>query len=453
MKRLFCLFPPRLWLTLILAVGLTALLGVYALDSSANAPASRLFDSRLAPTPTATAPRPNPTPIPIPFPTPTPQGGKSPGSSMVTFRRYMPLIRVQNYGFKGVGDPTEEGQPKSGTTHLNLGWWWDWTYFGNDASTAGQPYWGPWANHGGTGPYPSLDRVYAPSLWCPRSTSPDAQITTEVLRHPGRVWLLFNEPDSWAQCGASIGTSTVTRAQNTAIWYAHFWEVIKVADPTAKVFCCGNYYLPMPGLSDTMHMDMVNAVYARNSGIDSLPEPDQDEAPADGRIFWEKFIEYANLGSHPLDGLHIHVYPGELGTMHQGCPVAWPEWHSGSHAYVHYWAEWNCAEEALAAAYSWFQSRSELANRPIWIGETGTLDYTGDLTQAYVLSHNMDPMQSSMANYAPAGRARQWINAVAWFATYSWAHPSDLLAAGKEQPSTLGNDWAAWSCPGCELPR
>jgi len=436
-----------------LAVSLIILMSIHTLDGDASVSAGRPFDSRLAPTPTAIVPRSSSTPVLVVYPTATPSPGGSLKGATFAYRRYLPIVAVHWYGFKGAGDPTEEGQPKPAMTYLGLGWWWDWTYFGNDASTAGQPYWGPWGNHGGVGPYPSLNQIYAPCLWCPRSTTLDAQVRAEAQRYPSRVWLLFNEPDSWAQCGASMGTNTITRAQNTAMWYDHFWEIIKGVDPTAKVFCCGNYYLPMPGLSDTVNMDGIDAIYARRSDTIFFPEPNLAGAPADGRVFWETFIASANLNSHPLDGLHIHVYPGELGTMHDGCPVAWPEWHGGSHEYVHYWAEWNCAEEALAVAYSWFQTQPALANRPIWIGETGSLDYTGDLTQAYVLVHNMDPLQSSMASNASANGSRKWVNAVAWFATYSWAHPSDLLAASKEQPSTLGNDWAVWSCPGCELPR
>lgn len=364
-------------------------------------------------------------------------------------------------GFKGAGDAPESGQPKPGLVALNLNWWWDWTFFGNGAPPQAQPYWGPWMNHGSVGPYPGLNQSYAPMLWCPTAEDAiyDELVRTEARSHPGGAWFLFNEPDSWAQCGALLGRSTVARAKETARRYVYYWELVKAADQYAKVFCCGNYYLPMPGLGDTLNVGSLVVGATAGSGGRGFPPPKPagippDATPSDGRVFWETFILYADLANHPLDGLHIHVYPGELGTQHAGCPVAWPEWHDGSLNDVHFWAEWWCAQEALQSAYTWFQTQAGLANRPIWIAETGSLDYKNLLQQAYILGHNMDPMQSWLNANTQSNGTFRWINAVAWYTTYCTGFlPTNLLATNKQQFSTLGQDWATWSCLGCEFPR
>ncbi len=457
------------------ALLLTFLLAAQWRPGDASTAMDRLFQSVLQPTATPGARQPATV-----APTATTRGSRSaptatPAARMLTAAhiRRLPLVlkgwppmptSMSYSGFKGVGDDHQTGQPKPGMTALNPDWWWDWTFFGNGADPTAQPYWGKWLNHNSNGPYPNLSRSYVPMLWCPSMNDliTDELVRTETRQHPGSMWFLFNEPDMWwFGCGPLLvpGGDVITIAKETARRYVYYWNLIKAADPTAKVFCCGNYFLPMPSLGDTLSTGFLMNGTTLGTDRRDYPSPPLagvllDSTPAYGRLFWETFILNADLANHPLDGLHIHVYPGEWGTQHPGCPVAWPTWHNNSLDYVHFWAEWSCAQDALVAAYTWFEAQPMLTGRPIWIGETGSVDSTNTLQQTYILAHNMNPMEGWLMANTQSGNVHQWINAVAWFTTYSALFPpTSLLMADLQQSSTLGQDWAIWSCSGCENPR
>jgi hypothetical protein len=253
--------------------------------------------------------------------------------------------------------------------------------------------------------------------------------------HPGRVWLVFNEPDfpmimdtinptpsgtptyvfHYEECGrylcnmlgrtplppgvmpttgytptpalpcvaysGSTATPTWVDGQRVAMAnlaadrYVEIFNTIKQADLRAKVFCCGNFYT-----ADTP--------------------------------WWQAFLdrlEYHRTHGHPnlaLDGVHIHTYPWTHSTECQigGAPIV-PE------------AVWSsCLKGKIEAYLVLHQTESWTRDKPLWITEYGSL-YDG-VTAEQVTSFLMRPMAGwigSDGNVLDTGQ--RGVDAVAWFVT------------------------------------
>ena len=266
----------------------------------------QLPTSTRRPTPTATRrPSPTPRRIePVTEPTeawvlihrpgfaapPAPTGGSIPEAKALTYadshteqltlRYYLPTILdsglEQPLWRKGVdrARPNPSLVPTIPTegpdvTQLDVYWYYDWSH----------------AN------LPFTDGYFAPMIWCGIKPSDGlaispldaAVIATQVAQYPGRTWLGFNEADhpvtmhpttevfSFGQCaywfcqvvhaqhpelpcawGGKTGTPTpnptvtaalATEMVNLAVErFVETYEAIKGNDPTAKVFCCGNFF-------------------------------------------------------------------------------------------------------------------------------------------------------------------------------------------------------------------
>lgn len=356
------------------------------------------------------------------------------GEAVAQSFRYFPLILTNDdwLWYKGAG----KDAPYPERVFLNLlggSWWYDWQHEeGNLAS-----------------------RQYAPMVWCsnlpnepgfPSESWNPQELAEKAKKYPGRVWLIFNEPDfppgevgsnyQFGQCGDLLcrtanyatlvpqvtmtpgttptATSTFTATPTprpgvpatltpTPVWpcswpkvsdppaylddlmkkmirmaadrYAQIYRIIKANDPTAKVFCCGNF----SGEYDT--------------------------------IWWQKFLEQLRLYHRDvrIDGVAIHAYP--WGTSIRACQ-----------SYDSQEDIWRC----LKPAFERFRTMhieelqrpdTPLApNAPIWITEIGYLfDRWVDvgtptpppLTSAHVRDYLMKPMvewlQSGGTGYQAVG--------------------------------------------------
>jgi hypothetical protein len=238
--------------------------------------------------------------------TSTPEAGRQPAAQNV---RYLPIVLAQWAAWgKGVGkarpDPIHPVIPTPGPNVRALGvnWYYDWSH-------ANEPF---------------RDANFMPMIWCGIKPSDGLDIApfnptviaTQVAQHPGRTWLVYNEPDhpatrnpgtgviSYGQCARYLcavvhqqhpeypcewgGTSPPIPAPNPTVVaaleqemlilavdrYAEIYTLLKSNDPTAKVFCCGNFFA-----SDT--------------------------------TWWSEFRNKLR-SRHPsvkLDGVAIHAYP------------------------------------------------------------------------------------------------------------------------------------------------
>jgi len=358
---------------------------------------------------------------------------------------YLPHVNVF-YGWKGVGNALDEGYAWPNTSHLNnfnLGWWYDWGY-NND--------------------YGEYDHVgFVPMVWCliptetpppgPHTPTDEEYLIQQVQQNPGHVWLLFNEPDhplvpttpipdrtntptpgstptpylSFLQCARDIcndlyatpgcwwpitptpdlSTVTPAMAQRAAREYARLYTLIKQADPTARVFCCGQYY-------------------ARKTN------------------WWQEFLAHVKYlredGGYPslaLDGVHIHVYPytGST-TCDNSSPVS---------VVFH-----DCLESNLIAYWNDVHQQSpETEEKPLWITEYGFL-YGGTLGTATptpsmdeIRSGLMQPMVGFLSSIHRKGYYR-----VSWFSVADGAIRTRLMTNTPPPIPTaltiLGTEWAGY---------
>jgi len=345
-------------------------------------------------------------------------------------RGYLPLI-LSGPAWKGVGDAAY-----SDVSALNVSWWYDWQHWKIDSGAFATALPG------------RLDR-YVPMIWCANRPEDGMLgdtgvlsapwnppvIATRAAMHPGRVWLVFNEPDfpmimdtinptpsgtptyvfHYEECGrylcnmlgrtplppgvmptagptptpalpcvaysGSTATPTWVDGQRVAMAnlaadrYVEIFNTIKQADPMARVFCCGNFFT-----ADTP--------------------------------WWQAFLdrlEYHRTHGHPnlaLDGVHIHTYPWTHSTECQigGAPIV-PE------------AVWSsCLKGKIEAYLVLHQTESWTRDKPLWITEYGSL-YDG-VTAEQVTSFLMRPMAGwigSDGNVLDTGQ--RGVDAVAWFVT------------------------------------
>jgi len=123
--------------------------------------------------------------------------------------------------------------------------------------------WGYTGTHDGFAVEGWNDRKFVPMVWGKGANLDSVAATAQA--HPGRVWLIYNEPDLPEQ--ANIPPEVA--AQD----YALLYDAIKGADPAAKLYCCGE-------------------AWAKHAWM-------------------EEFLTYVE---RPIDGVHIHGYPMKDGS-------------------------------------------------------------------------------------------------------------------------------------------
>jgi hypothetical protein len=366
------------------------------------------------------------------------------------------LPRIK-YAWKAVANPWRADA--AGPALWGMGsWWYDWSAGGRQADADPQTATGQDA-------YQLIqdamaDTAYVPMIWAPHDVVP-AQLTPALAAQlaaefPGRAWLMFNEPDNDnpGGCGLHI------KAKYPGFFSAHDWtglgkylaqqyiayyDAIKAADPTARLFPLGLLQLPMP----TMDPASVEPAYGERAiGI------------------WNGFT--ANLQGRTVDGVAIHAYPNNASTKHTDCQLNYAD----PQAYL----DPACVQRALVAAHAFFQGtagtapRANLhpevtAGKPIWITEIGVLESSAHIDWNAVNSQFLAPMVTWFtAHITPTGDS-PCINSVAWFSTHNYytlpdgtvvvdSTASDLFDSNAAFPTLtiLGATWAAALCPTCACP-
>ena len=403
-----------------------------------------LFSNRYPPTPTR---RPTPThpATPTRRPTPTRRASfdlailaSSPAQvTSATEVFYFPL-GMQDYWHKDYTWKGVTGEPEYDIPLLNVNWWHGWGEEHSNPTTEMDD---------------QMRRMMAPIMFCPkanRTSSQDAanQLAQNAQRLPGRVWLLYNEPDYPYEClknettchfnshGCNpcayevVGEAMATRgyddylcewnqttptpeyivwtptptptsvvptttvvpmvapplidamAQVTADEYALYYRAIKEADPTARVFCCGNFHT----------------------------HPTE---------WWEAFLLHLEI-QHPdveVDGVHLHTYPWSKSTN-----CGYPGYSDDRIEVV--WGA--CIEGKLDDYWLFHQAHPMTKDKPIWISEYGFL---GDsFSPNVVRTFLMEPMvhwigkneyEARPGNTATPDPYNHHYTAVSWFTSYT----------------------------------
>ena len=328
---------------------------------------------------------------------------------------YLPLVNTHwPLWAKGAGKhrpnatPPLIPTPGPDVSPLNLNWYYDWGYK--------------------VSPSPLETRSFVPMVWCAAKTSDGvganhidaAKLQQLAAAYPGRVWLVFNEPDhpatkhpatevrSYGQCaewlckivrqqnpqaqypcawGGNSGTPTpnptvqatleAKMAELAADRFAEVSDILKTVDPTARVFCCGYFF-----------------------------DHNTD--------WWEDFKEQLRTqhSGVKIDGVAIHAYP----------------WTSSTNCHLQYLPEdvWGCLEndmETYAASHSAELAREDSVlapGAPLWVTEYGYLNYNGpprpfptpgtptvDEIVEYVMMPLVNWLQTGQSGY----------QAVAWYVT------------------------------------
>ena len=397
------------------------------------------------PTPTATA---TPTRTPTPTRTATPTATPTP----------TPI----KYGWKGISDTWEaeaiglDAAPANQFWNLGPDWWYDWGYRVRDTSAQTAVSLASTLAILEAG---LKDIGYVPMLLCPSDADPANFLSPQdaaglARKYPGRVWLLFNEPDNLEQCGAAIDSGPNSKGLiSTQNWeglgrylgaqYGLYYDAIKSANPTARIFAFSPVHLPLPTLSGLYW-------------------------PGGVRL-WNAFLQELNRQGRPLDGIALHAYPSNASTYHSGC-----QWF--------YYLEPVCVQEALDSAYKFFQGVDSTPsqnlyvaltrNKPIWITEIGTLAALNYSVQGQPLTWTRvrDRFETPMLNWfkqcgVPGGSC-SYINGVSWFSTHCkdpnhvppwWDYTASNLLDHLSFPTQrrlteVGAAWRDVSCPTCQCP-
>ena len=321
---------------------------------------------------------------------------------------YLPLVHTHwtSWG-KGVGKHVPNATPPliptpgPDVSPLNLNWYYNWSYK--------------------VTPSPLETRSFVPMVWCAGKPSDGvganhidtAKLQELAAAYPGRVWLVFNEPDhpatlnsgvySYGQCaewlckivrqqnpqypcawGGNSGTPTpnptvqatlqAKMAELAADRFAEVSDIIKTADPSARLFCCGNFF-----------------------------DHNTD--------WWEDFKEQLRTqhSGVKIDGVAIHVYP----------------WTRSTNCNYNYDVSeiWGCLQgdlEGFTAAHAAELARTDsvlASGAPLWITEYGYLNYNGPTatpgtpTADQIVNYVMMPMVNWFQT-GPSG-----YQAVAWYVT------------------------------------
>jgi hypothetical protein len=368
---------------------------------------------------------------------------------MLPLRVWLPLVVRDwpiKYGWKGVADTNEvlSATKANGFWGLNPGWYYNWGYAG------------PWAAaHGGQAQDAAVaaalmaaamdDPAYVPMIWCSDDVNAGmAPPTAEAIArdHPGRVWLVFNEPDlrnNANSCGYFISqkygatlfdgspANSVQLGQYIAKQYIRYYDAIKAADPTARLFPFGGAFLPKE-----TGPDGAKEIYIWNGFTSYLSSPtaEPDRTP------------------RSLDGIAVHAYPG----LSAGCSIA----------------DSTCLQQALNAAHNFYQGTttptpptlsnanpSQTKRKPIWITEIGNLkgaptpgSPVGRATvQAYTANVLTNPLITWFTVNATPGGSAPYLNSIAWFSTHDCRY--DAEAAGGIGDATASDllDIGQFSCP------
>ena len=393
---------------------------------------------------------------------------------------HLPLIMNSDQDrlwYKGVGKGLDvAGHAYEDLYDLGINWWYDWQH----------EY--PWSDPGALD-----DSRFRPMVWCPdlpgeagvpyaRNANGQGhwnptELATKVAQHPGRTWLIFNEPDfppskqgadmTFDQCGKTLcltanyatlpalatlpanttptPTSTFTPTPTThpqftatptatpvnpCSWpaasptppyynaltskmiriagdrYAQLYRLITDVDPTAKVFCCGNFF-------------------------------------AENTQWWQGFLDYltAYHSDVKIDGVAMHAYPWSKST--DECKL-WPN-------ALTIWSD--CMEGALRQFRDLHEIELEQPgtplspNAPIWITEIGYLVSplaTPTLTYEEVRDYLMTPMIGWLQD------GDTGFEAVAWYVTLDTSTYTSVSTNLFVQPTpsvfvltTPGSTWAS----------
>lgn len=297
--------------------------------------------------------------------------------------------------------------PGPNVAPLKLNWYYNWNYRSTET------------------PSPFESKFFVPMVWCAGKSSDGvganhidaAKLQQLAAAYPGRVWLVFNEPDfpaaknsntdvfSYLPCaqwlckiiqqqnpqdnypciwGGNSGTPTpnptvqatlqAKMAELAADRFAEVSDILKTVDPTAKVFCCGNFF-----------------------------DHNTD--------WWEDFKNHLRMqhSDVKIDGVAIHVYPWTRSTnCHlQSLPAD----------------VWECLQHDLEDYAAIHAAELELADSvlapgaPIWVTEYGYLNYNGPTptpgtpTVDEIVNYVMMPMVSWLQT------GQLGYQAVAWYVT------------------------------------
>jgi hypothetical protein len=248
----------------------------------------------------------------------------------------------------------------------------------------------------------------------------------------GRVWLIFNEPDSrWGECGLTHINGPGYPSEDDYVhrnpaWaaerYVVIYNLIKAHDPYARVFAGG---LLLPG--------------------------------AEGRSWWNGFLNRLDDSDldptlETIEGVHIHAYPDWSAPCNENLPDYW------------------CMDilaQALNEWYDQYHVQKGLGDRPIWITETGTspfrpwfwANYDGWDEQVFTLGRDnvMQPLgwwftgHPNWAALYPSVPVNPGYDSLMWFVPYCEDTPENqcqsdwwvtFLYYPSGQRTPLGNYWA-----------
>lgn len=316
------------------------------------------------------------------------------------------------YGPKGIGDDWHNWEPGKGGTNLSTldyDWYYDWrsSYL----------------------PQREEDPRYVRMVWCTDTTGVAAAAAADRNNGiRGRVWLIYNEPDHSATgtCGDKIlpdGTHVYTNPQYMAQHFSGVYDMIKGADPYARVFAGGVVFL--------------DSQRTRN--------------------WWQTFINtLKNLDGkgknvlYKLQGVHVHVYP--IVSNSTDPPFANTSCNNVANHY--------CVPAAAQAANNWYTQMHAglgLGNLPIWITETGWLhckeSQGGNGNNVWIRNNIMEPMsqwfnKESDWPYDPTVSLNPGYATAAWYATYdnnayTCTYLLNNLGSGGT-PSALGQFWNSY---------
>lgn len=353
-------------------------------------------------------------------PTATPAASALPGGlarSVVTNRFYLPLLHTHwTTWAKGAGfhrpnaTPPLIPTPGPDVSALHLNWYYDWNYKAT--------------------PIPLESKYFAPMVWCGGKPSDGvganhidaALLQSLATTYPGRVWLIFNEPDhpptrnpstevfSYGQCaqwlckivrqqnsqypcewGGNSGTPTPNPTLRAELEqdmlelavdrFAEVHNILKAADPSARVFCCGNFFA-----ADT--------------------------------TWWTNFRNdlRTRYPSVKIDGVAIHAY---LWTSSTNCNVT-----------VLPQNAWTCVQgdlEEFVVSHQAEVARADsvlVPEAPLWLTEYGYLLYNGPLrplpapatlTAGEVVDYLMMPLVEWLQT------SQSGFQAIAWYVTIDQA--------------------------------
>lgn len=329
------------------------------------------------------------------------------------------------------------------------------------------------------------DPSYVPMVWCADKPGEvvnlndgtnlsghwdPVELATNAAAHPGRIWLIYNEPDfpfyrayqpppppgsptptpfrSSGQCGEVLcravsmtltptlppGQTDIDRcrwATNTPVpdWtqqmaylaadrYAEIYQTIKTADPTAKVYCCGQFFT---------RQSQSNPWF--NYFLDRL----QQAHPGVG-----------------LDGVHIHTY-GFTGSAAVSTPVV--ETCGVNQPVGESW--WTCLRSALEG---YFATQHECAGsgcdmtrgKPLLVTEYGYLGVSTGVPTPRATIVQGDLMKR-LQDWVDDPTENPGYDGVAWFVTW-WQNskPETRLfgTCGSDKDAQFLTDLGKqWACP------